>query len=162
MSSQLLPTMEAVEARQLLTMVWSQGMTGGIDTKDNLVGYTMWFQPDVDRFCWDVGMETCMQDYSWLGEGFEPVTVRGAPAVKYTGVVPYVVDPAAQKKWSVEEFLAEYPHAFDRFPKDIIPQLDWFMVETDAKTGVKSLKAADFNFNYGPEEGQHGAIYGWD
>src|SRR5215212_783459 len=119
--SRVLPLVEALDSREMLSAVLGQGFTNMYHDGDAMSSYYTWFGPAVGRLCQDDG--TCMQDYSWMGEGFEPVTFKGAPAVNYVGRVPYVVDPVARKIWCVEDFLKEYPKAFDTFAKEIIPRM---------------------------------------
>src|SRR4051812_6961330 len=103
MSARVIAAVEQVEARQLLSgefasVQWTMTMTNTVDTPDgkSYSSYLMWFQPDLNNLCMNVDPALCMQDYSWLGKGFEPTTYQGSPAVNYVGGVPYVVDPAAQ------------------------------------------------------------------
>jgi len=143
---------EQMEARQLLSVEfasvpWTLSMTNTVDSPDgkSYSSYLMWFQPDLRDVCMKIDPGLCMQDYSWLGKSFEPAIYEGSPAVTYVGDVPYVVDPAAQKKWSVAGFLKEYPHALDGLPEEIKAQVDLFRIDTDKETGVKTVVLCDWN-----------------
>jgi hypothetical protein len=153
MLAKAFPVMEQVEARRLLAegfgdVEWSLVMTNTVDAKDGgpYLSYLMLFNPKHNGLCFVDEPSSCMQDYSWLGKGFQPTTYQGVPAVIYVAREPYVVDPAAQKKWTVKQFLAEYPRALDGLPEEVRPHIDVFRVDTDRATGIKTVVLCNWNY----------------